>query len=296
MRSDLWYRLPGSELFCILNDMIDYHMHGEFCGHSTGALEEYVLRAVELGLAEIGFSDHLPKVVDPDPYHAMLIKRLPEYVAEVDRLRQKYSDRITILLGIEADYFVGYEDDTASLIASQPFDYVIGALHFLGDWHFSSKSHRDRYSVEDPEEVFPQYFGLLSKMIGTGLFDIIAHPDSIKKVGFTPSSSMEWYYRDIASMLEKHGMAIEVNTSGLRRGAGTIYPEETFLRVCAERDIPVTLGSDAHCPGDVARDFDIALDMIRRADVSTVAKFRGRKMLRFPVVELFDFDGRAAVI
>jgi histidinol-phosphatase (PHP family) len=276
--------------------MIDYHMHGEFCGHSSGPLEEYVLRALELGLTEIGFSDHLPKVVDPDPYHAMLIDRLPDYVAEVDRLQQKYSDRITILLGIEADYFVGYEEETARLISSQPFDYVIGALHFLGDWHFSSKAHKSRYGVEDPEKVFPEYFGLLSKMIGTGLFDIIAHPDAIKRTGFTPFSSMEWYYRDIASMLEKHDMAIEVNTAGLRRDAGTIYPEEGFLRACARRDIPVTLGSDAHVPEDVARDFGLALELVRRAGVRTTAKFRGRKMLRSSVVELFHFEGRTLVV
>ena len=91
-------------------------------------------------------------------------------------------------------------------------------------------------------------------------------------------------------------MAIEVNTAGLRRGAGTICPEEPFLRACADRDIPVTLGSDAHSPDDVARDFDIALDLVRRAGIESTAKFRGREMSRSPVVELFDFDGRTAVV
>ena len=44
--------------------MIDYHIHGNFCGHAEGELEEYVLEALGKGFLEIGFSAHLPKVTD----------------------------------------------------------------------------------------------------------------------------------------------------------------------------------------------------------------------------------------
>ncbi len=260
-------------------------MHGNYCGHAEGELEEFVLAALEHGLVEIGFSSHLPKVKDPDPYHAMLEDRLPDYIARVEELRGKYAGRIRIKLGIEADYFPGYEEDTRRLLEANNFDYVYGALHFLGDWHFSSKAGLGRYAGEDPEEVFPRYFELLKSMIETGLFDIVAHPDAIRRSGFFPKAPMEKYYGEVASLLSRRSMAIELNTGGIRRGAGSPYPEPAFLDACVREDVPVTLGSDAHRPGDVARDFDVAFDILRRAGVSSLAVWEGRVMKKLPIGE-----------
>lgn len=262
--------------------MIDYHLHGNFCGHGEGELEEYVISAIARGLVGIGFSAHLPKVKDPDPYHAMLEPRLPEYVALVGELQQKYSGRIDIRLGIEADYFPGLEEATSLLLSSHPFDYVIGAIHFLGDWHFSSKAGLDRYEEMDPREVFPAYFELVKRMIRTGLFDILAHPGSVMRSWFRPVSSMERYYHDIAELLREHGMAIEVNTAGLRRGADSIYPQQAFLEACAAAKVPVTLGSDAHRPSEVGKDFEHAREMIVRAGITGEATWKNRVMSLVP--------------
>jgi histidinol-phosphatase (PHP family) len=265
--------------------MIDYHMHGNFCGHACGDLEEYVQSAIEKGLREIGFSAHLPKIVDPDPYHAMLIERLPEYVDLVQSLSAKYSGSIRIKLGIEADYFTGHEKETAALLDSWPFDYVLGSLHFLGDWHFTSKAGQDRYETADPSVVFPEYFRLLREMVGTGLFDILAHPDAIRKESFRPVSALTQEYDSVASLLAARGMAIEVNTGGLRRNAGSIYPEKGFLEACTRMGVPVTLGSDAHNPSDVARDFDAAFDLLDQTGVTEVAVWDKRVMTRRPLSE-----------
>jgi histidinol-phosphatase (PHP family) len=161
--------------------MIDYHLHGNFCGHATGELEEYVTVALEREFEEIGFSAHLPKVIDPDPDHAMLEEDLPRYVSLVESLREKYRDRITIKLGIEADYFAGHEEKTRRLLEAFPFDYVLGSVHFLGDWHFTSRVGLPRYETEDPAVIFPRYYELLKEMIETGLFDIAAHADAIRR-------------------------------------------------------------------------------------------------------------------
>jgi histidinol-phosphatase (PHP family) len=267
--------------------MIDYHLHGNFCGHAEGELEEYVLEALGKGFFEIGFSAHLPKVIDPDPYHAMLEERLPDYVALVGHLQLKYRGSISIKLGIEADYFPGLEDRTEKLLAKYPFDYVLGSLHFLGDWHFSSKAGRDRYRSEDPGEAFPRYFDLLADMISSGLFDILAHADALRKKEFQPGPNSREDYRRIAGLLAARGMAIEVNTAGLRRGAGSIYPDRLLLEACAERNVPVTLGSDAHTPADVGRDFRYAFRLLQETGISDLAIFEGRRMERRP---LSDFQ------
>jgi histidinol-phosphatase (PHP family) len=271
--------------------MIDYHIHGNFCGHGEGELEEYVLEALGKGFIEIGFSAHLPKVVDPDPYHAMLESRLPDYVALIEHLQMKNHGNISIKLGIEADYFPGLEDRTRGLLAKYPFDYVLGSLHFLGDWHFSSKAGRHRYESEDPEEVFPKYFELLGDMIRSGLFDVLAHADALRKETFEPGPGSSKEYVKLASLLSKHEMAIEVNTAGLRRGAGSIYPDRLLLEACGAKGIPVTLGSDAHTPADVGRDFRHAFRLLEEVGIANLAIFEGRKMESRP---LSDFQSGAA--
>ena len=266
--------------------MIDYHMHGNFCGHAEGELEEYVLEALGKGFLEIGFSAHLPKVVDPDPYHAMLESRLPDYVSLVEHLQMKYRGSIIIKLGIEADYFPGLEDRTRALLARYPFDYVLGSLHFLGDWHFSSKAGRHRYDSEDPGEAFPKYFSILGDMIRSGLFDVLAHADSLRKETFEPGPGSKEEYEIIAQLLAEAGMAIEVNTAGLRRGAGSIYPDIALLEACARRGVPVTLGSDAHTPADVGRDFRYAFRLLEQAGITDLAVFEGRRMERRALSEI----------
>lgn len=265
--------------------MIDYHLHGNFCGHATGELEEYVTVAVSKRFIEIGFSAHLPKVKDPDPYHAMLEEDLPRYVDLVKDLQVKYRDRITIRLGIEADYFPGYECEIGRLIQSYPFDYVLGSIHFLGDWHFTSREGRDRYHMEDPDEAFVAYFDLLTQMIGSGLFDIVAHPDAIRKAGFAPSVSMEETYQTIAVLLREQSMSLEVNSAGIRRNAGSIYPEPLFLRTCIHEGVTLTLGSDAHTPGDVGRDYKEAFGILESLGVTEIASYEGRRRRVRPLSE-----------
>ena len=270
--------------------MIDYHMHGDFCGHATGELEEYVAEALRKRFIEIGFSAHLPKVVDPDPYHAMLEEDLPRYVDRVEELRARYAGRITIKLGIEADYFIGYESETRRLIDSYPFDFVLGSLHFLGDWHFTSRAGLDRYRFENPDRAFTRYFELIGSLVMSGLFDVLAHPDAIRRAGFTPNVSMEGEYRNIARLLRERQMAIEVNTAGIRRQTGFLYPEPAFLAAVAREGVPVTIGSDAHEPRDVGRDFDEAFRFLADSGIGEIATFEKRRMTMRPLSD-FIYSG-----
>ena len=257
--------------------MIDYHLHGNFCGHATGELEEYVTSALEKGFDEIGFSAHLPKVIEPDPYHAMLEEDLPRYVDLVLSLRNRYSGRVLIKLGIEADYFEGHEEKTARLLESFPFDYVLGSVHFLDDWHFTSRVGLPRYKTENPDEVFPRYYMLLKRMISTGLFDVAAHADAIRREHFQPPESLENEYKEVARLLLAKSMSIEVSTAGIRRGAGSIYPDSKLLGACIEAGVMVTLGSDAHRPDEVGLDYEEAFKVLRRLGVTEIATYEHRK-------------------
>jgi histidinol-phosphatase (PHP family) len=68
---------------------------------------------------------------------------------------------------------------------------------------------------------------------------------------------------------------MELNTSGLRKPVGEIYPAALIVTLARERDIPICFGSDAHSPEEVGKDFPAALQLAR--DAGYTHYFRARK-------------------
>ncbi|MFW6366817.1 MAG: PHP-associated domain-containing protein [Spirochaetota bacterium] len=56
-----------------------------------------------------------------------------------------------------------------------------------------------------------------------------------------------------------------------------------MISLLAAYNVPVTLGSDAHSPADVGRDFDRALSQLRTAGFSEVSYFTKRKREVLPL-------------
>ncbi|OPZ71260.1 MAG: histidinol-phosphatase [Firmicutes bacterium ADurb.Bin456] len=111
----------------------------------------------------------------------------------------------------------------------------------------------------------------------SGLFDIIAHPDLIKKFAFRPSGDLRPLYEETAAVFKKAGVCAEVNSAGLRYPAGEIYPALDFLKCFFEHGVPVTLGSDAHHPDQVGAGLIEAVRLIREAGYKEITVFSARK-------------------
>ncbi|MFZ5631882.1 MAG: histidinol-phosphatase HisJ family protein [Bacillota bacterium] len=260
--------------------MPDYHIHTSRCGHARGEMPEYIARAREKGFKEIGFADHVPMYWLPgerrDPGLAMAEGDFPGYVGAVINLRKGYTD-INVLLGVEVDYVPGWEKKASRVLSDHPFDYVIGSVHYIDGWAFDHPGQVDGYSRRDIEDVYRSYFDLLCRAAGSGLFDVIAHPDLVKKFGHRPGKAPMELYRQAAGAFARAGVCVEVNTAGLRYPAGEIYPALEFLRLCRVEGVPAVTGSDAHDPELVGSGFDQARALLLEAGYREVAVFRGRR-------------------
>jgi histidinol-phosphatase (PHP family) len=264
--------------------LVDYHVHTVRCGHAVGRMEDYANSALRLGLSEIGYSDHFPLLHTEDPTLSMNLDELPAYVREVEEMRERFSG-LEIRLGIEVDYVPQTLERLRQLLDNFPFDYVMGSLHFIDGWGFDDPRFKDGYLSRDLFALWARYFDLLGQAAESGLFDVLAHPDLIKKFGYRPEEDITDLYRECLDRVARAGLAVEVSTAGLRKPVGEIYPAEDFLRLCRDRDIPVTLGSDAHDPSEVGKDFDKALDLLRRVGYGELALFKGgnRTSLELPL-------------
>ncbi len=261
--------------------LVDCHLHTSRCGHAEGRLEDYAGAAREMGLAGIGFSDHFPLLHARDATLTMGLEELPEYVGEVLALREAFPE-MEVRLGIEVDYLPETADRVGGYLSAYPFDYVMGAVHFIDGWCFDDPRNISGYEGRDLYALWERYFELLGEAAESGLFDLLAHPDLIKKFGFRPREDVTRLYERCLDRVAAAGVALEVNTAGLRKPVGEIYPGEGFLRLCREREIGVTLGSDAHHPREVGYRFDQALSLLERAGYREVTVFESRRSISLP--------------
>ncbi|NPV60650.1 MAG: histidinol-phosphatase HisJ family protein [Actinobacteria bacterium] len=260
--------------------LIDLHLHTSRCGHAEGRLEDYALEAERGNLAGIGFSDHFPLLHTRDADLSMSMEELPSYVREVVELREAFPG-LWVGLGIEVDYLPETAGRLEDLLNLFPFDYIIGSVHFIDGWGFDDPRYVSEYSGRDLFTLWERYFELLGDAAESGLFDLLAHPDLIKKFGFRPREDVTHLYENCLDRVAAAGIALEVSTAGLRKPVGEIYPSEDFLRMCRERDIEVTLGSDAHRPEEVGYRFGEALALLRKVGYQEVVVFESRE--RFPL-------------
>ncbi len=269
---------------CLIQEphLPDYHIHTPFCGHAGGEMEQYVAAAVSRGMPEMGFADHLPLFHIDDPTLAMCHADLPVYVERVLAL-QEANPGFPIRLGIEADYIVQHLDDVARLLALYPFDYVYGSVHFIGEWGIDQSRFKYEFERRDINDVYRLYFEHVMAAARTGLFDVMTHLDVVKKYGHRPTRDLSELYHEVGATLAKSNVAIELNSSGLRKPVEEIYPGLELLEIMHEHRVPITFGSDSHKPAQVGQDFDLLLRHARAAGYKDFVGFAGRQRIPRPL-------------
>jgi histidinol-phosphatase (PHP family) len=261
--------------------LIDYHTHHVRCGHASGELEAYVKRGIEIGLTQLGLSDHMPLLhVDPATYlpgMAMAMEELPRYVEECLELKEKYKNQIDIRVGLEGDYIEGYETDIERIIRAYPWDYVIGSVHFLGEWDISDFRQLSGWDGRDIYEVYTQYYDAVSKAARTGFYDYIGHIDVIKRFGYKPQWDPWELEKAALDTIKAQDLAIELNASGLRMPCEEMFPNRRILEYCFQQGIPLTIGSDAHQPERLGQYLDQAAALLKDIGFNQIATFSDRK-------------------
>jgi histidinol-phosphatase (PHP family) len=267
----------------------DYHVHTFRCGHAGGASREFVEKAIERGLGEIAFTDHIPLYFLPpekrDPRLAMREDQLDEYVAEVLALAREYEGRIAIRLGLEADYAEGFEEELGRWLRRAPWDVVLGSVHWVaGDW-IDAPGAASRFEREGTERLYGEYYRLLAKAADCGHFDVLTHFDLPKKFGVRPAVPLEAEEDRAIESARAAGCAIEISSAGLRKQVAEMYPEPRLLRKLAAAGVPVTFSSDSHAPAEVGWGYETTVAAARACGVRDFATFEKRKRRMHPLPE-----------
>ena len=269
--------------------IVDYHMHlrgpaGEIA-HTTEAVERFSEAAGARGIAEIGFTEHVyyfrqTRALWSVPYQ--LERCHHDLDAYCDAIGEAKRRGLPVKLGLEVDHVPGREQELEAALAPYPWDFLLGSVHWIDGQAVDQEPGLWReLSVE---EVWRRYFAALRAAAGSGLFDVLSHPDLVKLFGRRPSpQNVAAEHEQTAQAVEAAGVALEISTAGLRKPVGELYPDQELLRACRRRRIPITLASDAHVAEDVGRDCERAVELARACGYETVTVFERRRRRQEPL-------------
>ena len=264
--------------------MIDHHTHTVLCGHAEGRPKEYVAAAKRAGLAGVGIADHFPWPAGYDEKHRMKPEKFGTYTEMVEEAREAGRELgLVVRYAVEADWVPGRMDEVFAVLDSEDFDYVIGSIHFVDDLPFDHPGHKAVWFAEGrPVFIWRRYYELMFDMVSSGRFDVIGHFDLPKKFGTRPPAEAGTgpLVDAVIAAAADLGVAAEINTSGLRKPVGEMYPTLEILRKMASAGMKIVLGSDAHAPDEVGANFENALDLAKEAGFRGVHAFASGKAKR----------------
>ncbi|MDR5702475.1 MAG: histidinol-phosphatase, partial [Armatimonadota bacterium] len=150
-------------------------------------------------------------------------------------------------------------------------------------WAIDDPNEREEWDRQDPAQVYHQYFRHIEAAAASGLFDVIGHVDVVKIFGYRPSEEMTALYEEVARVLWRAGVCVEVSSAGWYKPVREVYPGPQILRILARLGVPVVPSSDAHEPDHVGRDFDRILALIREAGYTQIWTFTARSRSPLPL-------------
>lgn len=282
--------------------LTDYHMHLQPDGAearaeqaptweaeggplSPGWIGRYVARARARAVEEIAVTEHVHRFAqardwsDNPWWRGEATEDVDAYCAALVAAREA---GLPVLVGVEMDWLPGRADAIAAFLEGRPFDIVLGSVHWLGDLGVDHPGF-PAWEAMDAEAMWGAYLDQLEAAAGSGLFDVLAHPDLPKVFGARMPPSLRGRVAGVVDAIARAGVAVECSSAGLRKPVAELYPEPGLLRAFREAGVPVTLASDAHRPEDVARDYPTAVAALRLAGYETITRFAGREPQQVPI-------------
>lgn len=240
--------------------LTDYHVHTWFSDDSDYPMEDVVKDALNLGLDELCFTDHVDYGVKPDWDSGEEIRYrggkplanvdYPRYVDTIRRMQQMYGDRIRLRLGMEFGIQMHTIPRFQALFGRYPFDFIILSVHQVEDREFWTQDfQRGRTQQEYNERYYEELLNLVNHYQD---YSVLGHMDLIVRYdeqGVYPFPKVKPYVEKILRRVIRDGKGIEFNTSFHRYGLADTTPSREILQLYRELGGRIiTLGSDSHRP------------------------------------------------
>lgn len=256
-----------------MNEKRNYHTHTWRCRHADGLDRDFVEEAVRQGYKELGFADHACWKYDSDyqPHMRMDLSQFEDYKSSVLQLKEEFKDKISIKLGMEAEFFPKYMNWLLDFCIEQDIDYLILGNHFLETdetgIYFGSASMKE----------FDKYIDSCIQAMKTGMYSYLAHPElPMRSWHISWNKKVKAGFERLIQEAAKEEFLLEYNVLGLQANIAygqQMYPHEEFWKLAAKYGCKAIIGMDAHCPDDLSKQlYDLASSNLEKLGVEVVSE------------------------
>ena len=270
------------------------HTHTCFCDGADD-VESCCQAAYKKGLVSLGFSAHAPvtrKMGIRTAWH-LPDEKLNEYTDTVRAAQKRWEGKLPIYLGLEVEFISGIMGPADSDYRTMGLDFIIASVHYVippkgepftvdDSMENVDKGIRECYGG-DPTGMVEAYWDAEEAMIRAGSFDLLGHPDLIRKnnTGQCLFPEDDKYYRranSIAVLMAETQVRAELNTGGMNRGkTKDCYPSSRFLTFFHEQGVPMVINADAHRAEDLDGHYEVARQTLLAAGYTETLIFEGRR-------------------
>ena len=264
----------------------DYHTHTQLSPDSSAPLSAMAEAAAAAGLSELCVTDHYDLV---DIHGAPNWEPL-DWAAALEQwepVRDAFRGRLSLKLGVELGSAPFYPEEAARALDCPAVDFVIGSLHNLtaraggSDFYYVDyRSPADCYAALD------DYFASMARLAPLPLYDSLGHiiyPLRYMTMRDGQPVSLDRYTEQLRAILRdaaETGHAVELNTYNGRTVADWAPVLRLYREVGGEL---VTVGSDAHVPGNVAQGVREAYDLLSALGFRYVTTYEKRQPRPLPL-------------
>ena len=253
----------------------DFHTH---VVRSSAA--QMIRSAKQKGLGVLGLSEHIFQMSEGRPALAHMPLEGPmlttsHYFAAVHTAAHDL--QFDVRLGLEVDFIPEKNERIQASLHGYTWDFLIGSVHEIDGTMF--EKHRITTPAEG-EALWRRYFELLREAVNSRYFDVISHPARMCVSNPYEPAALDNEYEHLAADAMRCNVALEIN------GFDTLtYPQTVrrLAKACALHNTPISVGSDAHGPHEVAQAHQQTAGLLREAGISTIRIWRQRNAEEYQI-------------
>lgn len=264
----------------------DFHMHCAASEDSETPVEMLYKAALATGLSMIAVTDHVELVDYRKGAYDIACAAAWEMMTTAD-----VPDGLRVARGIELGEPCFDTTLAEKILDSHPYDFVLASQHRLSDalpdyYFIDYSSWSDAQIIGEMQ----RYFDEVVRVVRWNGFDSLAHltyPFRYLPAKWRNGDYSAWQtvIDELLSRLAENGKALEINTSGIRKGQGMTSPDFPLIRRFYELGgRRLTVGSDAHRENEVGADLDVAARLAKEAGFDAVTVYFERQPIALPIL------------
>ncbi len=263
----------------------DIHNHSVLSPDGCDLPMEMAERACGLGIKHFALTDH----IETEKFNGW------DYAGAVEKsygvfleIQERFRGRMEVYYGVELGQPLFDLPLAEKLLAEHDYDFVLGSTHRTRTYPYLNEIPD---SEEDRRRCLDEYFEEELRLAEWGRFCSLSHLTfPLRFISGDVGGhevDMSRYDAIIDKILEtiiRNGIAMEVNSSGIRKGLHVPMPAAEYVKRYFDKGgRMVTVGSDAHRVSDVGADIPQVIELLKDVGFSEICVFRKKQPIFIPI-------------